>query len=98
MNASELNDSSPVQMSCQSIYRHTLSLGPVELVPSIAVGKISDFDKHVVAIKRLVIFERRSQTIEYSNRANKFVEIVQRTRVLRRRKRLRPVTSYETPA
>ena len=63
---------------CQPL---ALSLGPVELVPSTdvaVVGKISDFSKHIVDVKQVEIFERRSRTIEYCNRANKFVVFVQR--------------------
>ena len=45
----DYGDSSPIRMSRRPIYRHPLALflGPVELVPSIAVGKINDFGKHV---------------------------------------------------
>ena len=87
-------------MSRRPIYCHplALSLGPVELVPSTDVGKISDFSKHIVAVRQVEIFERHSRTIEYCNRANKFVVFVQREFSVAENVCDQSVTSYESLA
>ena len=77
-----------MSMCYAKIYQASL----VVLVPSIAVGKICDFGKHVVA-ENSWKYSRgfSSRTIECSNRANKFVEFVQvaTNASLRRRHRKR---------